>query len=235
MEDRPLESGGVEISPGVHAIPVRGATVYLVAEERLTLIDAGLPGSRQPLLSYLHGIGRSITELERIICTHGHPDHIGGVHELVGPQVEVLMHPADLAALRGTFRDVLAASHGGSRRGHFIQYLTRHPGEATPIEDGDVLPVLGELKVIHTPGHTPGSICLYAPGPRILFSGDVLTVARGRLGFASTFFSHDIKAARASVRGLASCDIEQIAFSHFPVWRNDANGAIARLVDRPKS
>lgn len=203
--------------------------MYLVAEERLTLIDAGLPGSRQPLLAYLRKIGRSITELERIICTHGHPDHIGGVQELVGPNVEVFMHPADLAALQGTFRDVLAATHGGSRRGHLIQFLTRHPGQATPIEDGQVLPALGGLEVVHTPGHTPGSICLYARLPRILFSGDVLTVSRNRLAFASAFFSHDIRTARASVRRLSAYDIEQIAFSHFPVWQTDANAAIARL------
>jgi glyoxylase-like metal-dependent hydrolase (beta-lactamase superfamily II) len=220
----------VELAPSIHAVPVRGATVFLLAEERLTLVDAGLPGSRQPLLAYLHGIGRSITELERIICTHGHPDHIGGVRELVGPHVEVLMHPADLAALQGTFRDVLAATHGGSRRGHLIQFLTRHPGQATPLTDGQLLPVAGGLEVIHTPGHTPGSICLFARGSRVLFSGDVLTVSRGHLDFASTFFSHDIRAAQASVLRLADYDVEQIAFSHFPAWQTDANAALASLM-----
>lgn len=218
------------MAPGIHAIPVRGSTVFLLAEDGLTLIDAGLPGSRAPLLAYLHGIGRSITELERIICTHGHPDHIGGVRELVGPTVEVLMHPADLAALQGTFRDVLAAAHGGSRRGHLIQFLTRHPGQATPLTDGQVLPLAGGLEVIHTPGHTPGSICLFARGPQVLFSGDVLTVSRGKLGFANNLFSHDMRAARASLVRLADLDIGQIAFSHFPAWQTNPNAALAELI-----
>ena len=56
-----------------------GADSFLIAEERLTLIDAGMVGSRRMLERHLQRLGRSLDELERIICTHGHPDHIGGV------------------------------------------------------------------------------------------------------------------------------------------------------------
>jgi glyoxylase-like metal-dependent hydrolase (beta-lactamase superfamily II) len=72
----------VELLPNVHAVKLLSCTGYLITEQRLTLIDAGLPGSRRPLERYLRRIGRGLEQLERIICTHGHPDHIGGVREL---------------------------------------------------------------------------------------------------------------------------------------------------------
>src|SRR5512146_2775375 len=96
----------MEIDPGVHAVRLRGSTAFLLAEERLTLIDAGLIGSRRPLERYLQRIGRSLDELDRIICTHGHPDHVGGVREIAGDRVEVLLHPADLEGIEVSLREV---------------------------------------------------------------------------------------------------------------------------------
>src|SRR4029453_17565679 len=93
--------------------------------------------------------------------------------------------------------------NGGGRRGHLIQYLTPAPENPVPLEDGMLLPLLGGLRVVHTPGHTPGSVCLYAERLRLLFTGDVLQVIRGRLTYASWFFSHDHAGARASVERLA--------------------------------
>lgn len=225
----------MEIGPGVHAIQLRNVNVFVLTDERLTLIDAGLSGSRPHLVRGLAELGRSEADIERIICTHGHLDHAGGVRELVdeahaaGREIEVRIHPADLAGVSLSFREALAAPQGGTRRGHVLQAMTPHPGAAVPIEDGDVLSLLGGLEVIHTPGHTPGSVCLYARGPRILFTGDVLQVRRGHLAFASPIFSHDHALARASVRRLTDFDVDTIAFSHYRPMREGAAEALAAL------
>jgi glyoxylase-like metal-dependent hydrolase (beta-lactamase superfamily II) len=222
----------MEIAPGVHQVRMVGADAFLVAEERLTLIDAGMVGSHITLERYLRRSGRRLDELERIVCTHGHPDHIGGVSELVRDRddVEVLIHPDDLAGLRLPLREALAkTSDRAVRRGRLIQYLTRAPADPTPVMDGAVLPVLGGLRVVHTPGHTPGSICLYAEQHRLLFTGDVLQVVRGRLTYASVFFSHDHAGARASVERLAALDVGIIALSHYPPWRDDCNAKLDQL------
>src|SRR3990172_6752182 len=186
----------MEIAPRLHAVRVLSGYLYLIDEPEITLIDAGLIGSGRAVRRYASKIGRSLDELTRIICTHAHPDHIGAVRELAGDrEVDVLMHPADLAGLSVRLRDAVA----NRNRGQLIAYFTRHPGEATPIEDGQVLPMLGGLEVVHTPGHTPGSVCLYARHHKPLFSGDVLQVIRRRVTFASTVFSDDMALARASV------------------------------------
>jgi glyoxylase-like metal-dependent hydrolase (beta-lactamase superfamily II) len=225
----------MEIAAGVHQVRLIGADTFLLADERLTLIDAGMVGTRRALERYLRRLGRRLDEVERIICTHGHPDHIGGLSELVKDRtdVEVLIHADDLAGLQRPLREALApAQPRAERRGRIIQYLTRAPAMPTPIEDGALLPVLGGLRVIHTPGHTPGSICLYLEDARVLFTGDVLQVHRGRLTFASAFFSHDHGAARASVERLAALDVDTIALSHYPPWRKSPTAALRELAAR---
>lgn len=220
----------MEIASGVHAIPLLGATGHLIAEDRLTLIDAGLPGSSRRLASYVAGLGRSLDDLIRIVCTHGHPDHIGGVRELSANGMDVFLHAADEAALHVTLREAVRRPS----RGKLFAYTTRTPQKTAPIADGDVLPVLGGLEVIHTPGHTPGSVCLYAARDRILFVGDALEVRRGKVGFASPIFSDDIAAARASVQRIAKRDVNTIVFGHGRPWRDDANGVLASLAERAR-
>ena len=219
----------MEIAPGVHAVRLLNVSAFLIVEPQLTLIDAGLIGSGKRVERYVQGIGRSLEDLGQIICTHAHPDHIGGVRELAGErEVEVLMHPADLAGLNVTLRDAVA----NRNRGQLIAYFTRHPGEATPIEDGQLLPMLGGLRVIHVPGHTPGSVCLYAARDRLLFVGDSLQLIRGKVTFASRVFSENLPLARASVARLADLDVETIAFSHYPPLRDGANAVLRGLADR---
>jgi glyoxylase-like metal-dependent hydrolase (beta-lactamase superfamily II) len=219
----------MEIAPGVHAVSLLNVYAFLIDEPHLTLIDAGLAGSGRRVQRQVEGIGRSLDSLARIICTHAHPDHIGGVRELAGErEVEVLMHPADLDGLDVGLRDAVA----NRNRGQLIAYFTRHPGEATPIEDGQVLPILGGLRVVHTPGHTPGSVCLYAERHRLLFVGDALQVIRGKVTYASRVFSEDLPLARASVARLAELDVETIAFSHYPPLRDGANEVLRGLAER---
>ncbi|MGI8417681.1 MAG: MBL fold metallo-hydrolase [Nakamurella sp.] len=90
-----------------------------------------------------------------IVCTHAHDDHVRVAPELAQcTGAPVLLHPDDAPVWRLTLPDVAP------------------DGELT---DGQSIAVAGtELRVLHTPGHSPGSICLYAPDLGVLFSGDTL-------------------------------------------------------------
>ncbi|MEH0638139.1 MBL fold metallo-hydrolase [Streptomyces bottropensis] len=93
--------------------------------------------------------------LRAIVCTHAHNDHVDAAPALAERTgAPILLHPDDLPLWKQT-----------------------HPGRAPDGElaDGQVLAVAGvELTVLHTPGHAPGAVCLYAPGLAALFSGDTL-------------------------------------------------------------
>jgi hydroxyacylglutathione hydrolase len=103
-------------------------------------------------------------DIKLIILTHGHSDHIASLYEIQAETgAEVAVHAADADFLEGR----------GSYSSQFgISYKTPHPPDRL-LHEGDILGINGlELTVIHTPGHTPGSICLYAPGK--VFTGDTL-------------------------------------------------------------
>lgn len=220
---------GVEIVPGVHAVQLVGSIGYLIVEDELTLIDAGCAGSHLLLRRYLRRSGRSIDEIARIICTHAHPDHIGGVRGIVGGRsVEVLMHPADATQLKMTLRRVIARPTPRA----LVGLLARGPRDPRPLHDGDVLPVLGGLEVIHTPGHTPGTICLYARARGTVFVGDALQVIRGQLSGPSHLFSVDRLLALRSIARLAALDVGTICFAHYAPWRRDPRAALRVLAER---
>lgn len=218
----------MEIVPGVHAVRVIGATAHLVVGREITLIDAGHRGSGALVKRYLARIGRPPEDIARIVCTHGHPDHIGGVAEIAAAaRATVHIHPADAARLRIGVREVLTRRTPGP----LIALLTRPLADPRPLADGDVLPALGGLVVVHTPGHTPGSVCLYAPARRLLFTGDVLQVTRGRLAPPHQVFSDDLDLARTSIRRLAQLDVDTICFAHYPPLRAGGSEALRGLVE----
>ncbi|MEA4883463.1 MAG: MBL fold metallo-hydrolase [Clostridia bacterium] len=103
-----------------------------------------------------------------IICTHGHPDHIGGVGELrriTGAKVHVGVKDAPMLACPiDTFR-ILARCGAGNDRLDADETL----------EDGETLHVGGvDFRILATPGHTPGGVCLWAPEDLVVFTGDTL-------------------------------------------------------------
>ena len=212
----------------IERIPLRRVSAHLVLEARLTLIDCGYAGSAGRIAKAIEGHGRSVAEVDRLICTHGHPDHAGSARELAAMGVPVLIHPADAAGLKTRWRDALARPS----RGRVFAAMTPDVPQTEPLLDGQIIPALGGLEVIYTPGHTPGSVCLYGARDGVLFVGDTLEARFGRVTFASSLYSDDTVTARRQVQRLASLDVRTIIFSHYPPVEERAADVLAALAAR---
>jgi glyoxylase-like metal-dependent hydrolase (beta-lactamase superfamily II) len=212
----------------VVAVPLGRVLAHLVLEPQPSLIDCGYARSRGRIEKAMSEHGRALAELARVVCTHGHPDHAGGARELAFAGIPVLIHPADGERLAITWRDMLRRP----TRGKFFAAITPEPPQTLAIEDGDILPMLGGLRVVHTPGHTPGSVCFYGARDRIVFVGDTLQRRFGRVSFASSLYSDDIGLARRTVQRLASLDVETVVFSHYPPLTEGASDTLASLARR---
>lgn len=213
---------------GVIEVQLTRVKAHLIVEPELSLIDCGYAGSRDRIADAIGQHGRSIEQLARVVITHGHPDHAGSARELAAEGIPILIHPADAVGLRTTWADVLQRPS----LGRVFSAMTPEPPNLTPIEDGDILPMLGGLRVIHTPGHTPGSVCLYGARDRVIFVGDTLQRRFGRVSFASGLYSDDHAAARRAVKRFAKLDVETIVFSHFAPLTDGAADVLAKLARR---
>jgi glyoxylase-like metal-dependent hydrolase (beta-lactamase superfamily II) len=177
--------------------PLRTVNMYaLVGEEGWALVDAGMgtPEARAALAAGLQYAGLSMGKLQAIILTHHHPDHVGLSGELQEQSgAKVYMHPIDEAAIQVIWSGTMPQRFG--RVSHFFSQhglpptelwfskvdstamrsiIRVPPSEAiTPVEDGEYLDLLGErYRVIWTPGHADGHICLFRERDGLFLAGD---------------------------------------------------------------
>jgi glyoxylase-like metal-dependent hydrolase (beta-lactamase superfamily II) len=225
----------MEIIPGVHRVPgLRGANAYLLIGLKLTLVDAGMPGSDRTILDYIEGLGLPGASLDYIVVTHHHLDHVGSlaaIRESTG--AEVLAHAADAPIITGE-RPPPPASGG------LMRFLFRLLSPVLPkarsapvdrtLQDGDRLDILGGAVVVHAPGHTPGCITLHFPAERLLVCGDVIDHRRGRLGPPPKPFTEDRDRALASLRRLAELDFEVLCPGHGPPITTGAGDQVRAMV-----
>jgi glyoxylase-like metal-dependent hydrolase (beta-lactamase superfamily II) len=156
--------GGLDITDS------RDGCIYLINLEELILIDTGAGWSVEKIVKNVENLGFESNKITKIILTHCHIDHIGGVPELrrrFNP--EIYIHKLDAPPLETGDPILTAASW----------YQTKFP--PTPVDvkldSPEEILTIGEQKIIclHTPGHTPGSISIYLDknGKRVLFGQDL--------------------------------------------------------------
>jgi len=225
-------------SPGfaVHCMTSQKiANVFLlVNNEDLTLIDTGNKDELENIRSMFDEAGYSLDHLCRVVLTHCHMDHTGSLaalrqataapvlaHEVEAPfitQESRLPSPRSgvLARLLNTFLEPLSRPEPCS-----VDQTLKH---------GDAIEGAG-LTVIHVPGHSPGSICLYHNETRSLFTGDALINMFGKVRGPVKPFCSDVREAHRSLARLAELDVETIYFSHGETVREGANEKIRSVVE----
>lgn len=228
----------MKVAENIHLIAPSWSYVYFVVGEKLAFIDTGLPQYFEHIKRYITDLGHRLLDVSLIINTHVHEDHVAcnkalkevcgaklAVHELDAKYIE---NPEDF--LTDTFRHVPppedCVREAKSWKDNVDIFL----------KDGDRIELGGlTLEVVHTPGHTRGSICLYYQERKILFSGDAL---QGTTAFVKEFglvtgLYTDLDAYIRSIQRLLNLDIDLILPGHPDIIKNsDARKELENCLER---
>ncbi len=222
----------VELAPGVWRIPTFGSSAinsFAIADDdgTVTLVDAGLKGATKRLLRSLASIRIEAHDVSRILLTHAHPDHAGGasgMRDRTGAPVS--LHCEDAPFLRAGRRPPLdqtrplarvLALAGSSQRSCLVDET---------FADGALVPVAGGIRVIHTPGHSPGHCSFLHERSGVLITGDALFNLRSRISYSFSAFCSNYTMSRTTADRLGGEQYCVAAFTHGPEIRENARDAV---------
>jgi glyoxylase-like metal-dependent hydrolase (beta-lactamase superfamily II) len=219
------------ILPGLYTFTrlVVGRVYAIEDPDGLTLIDTGLSLTPSRILKQLAELGYKPEDIKRILITHAHPDHIGGLRDLqklTGAAVYVSEGERavveDEAPIPGPPRDKMPLVFR-------IFGRPRTTFKPTPVarvlRDGDVIEeVMGGLQVVATPGHAPGHVAFWQPNKRVLFCGDVMmSLRRNKLRLPIKMVTVDMAQDKCSIRRVADLDVRVLCLGHgHPIKRDTA-------------
>jgi glyoxylase-like metal-dependent hydrolase (beta-lactamase superfamily II) len=228
----------MEVAPGVHRFGGGQVNWWALADGgRLTLIDAGLRGQWPQLASGLAEIGHTPDDVEAVLLTHAHSDHVGFAEKVRRRGATVYAHPGDKDLATGPLpRPSVSQALGllsWFRRPGFVRsaaFFTREGllwpepvAELRTFDDGEVVDVPGRPRVLHLPGHTPGSCALVVEQRDLIFTGDALVtwdVYSGRRGprLLARASNEDSEEALSSLRRLRELSVSSVLPGHGPPW-----------------
>ena len=229
-----------DVAAGIHRVEDSYTNWYLVeADDRLTVVDAGVPTSWQSLQEALGRLRRRLDDIEALVLTHGHFDHLGFAERARAELgIAVYVHENDVPLTRHPRQ----YGHERARARYFatqfkalpiVASLVRHRAwwpqpvkEVRRYRDGD-LPVPGSPRVVFTPGHTLGHCALHFPDRGVVIAGDAVvtlnpyTAATGPQ-IVSGAATVDSERALASLDALAGTGAQTVLVGHGEPWTGGA-------------
>ncbi len=227
-------SAPVKLAENVYRIGTLGPWInaYLFVEPNgeLTLVDAGLKGAPKKIVAAIESLGKKTSDVTRIVLTHAHPDHAGGLARTQRETgARVMCHGVDAPFARA------GRAPPRDRRRLSARILGMMSNKFEPCEideeiaDGQLLDIAGGLRVVHTPGHTLGHVSLLHEPSGVLICGDSLFNTRG-IGFSLAPFCSDIPLSRETAGRLGELDFEIAAFMHGPEIRERAREQVREFI-----
>lgn len=200
------------------------SNIYLVIDEVVALIDAGTGMNFETVKRNMNKLGLKPNDIRLVINTHCHFDHAGGDSDFVrAAGCEVAIHEREAELLRkGDQIITIAGGLFGRKRLEPIEV-------ARELHEGDQIDLGGiRLQILHTPGHTAGSISLFEPKQRLLFTGDtIFSDGIGRVDLPTG----DVEALQASIKRLAKLKAQKMYPGHGPTVERNAHERILKMAE----
>jgi len=208
----------MQITPTIHRIGRFVNQYLLIDNNELTLIDTGMRSNKNGILKYIKNLGFHPSNIKRILITHSDPDHYGAAKDLkdvTGCELWATQLEADAMQDATSSREITTSG--------FVKVLLsllapvmEIPAVTTEriISDGELLPILGGVKVISSPGHTPGHVSFFIPSERILIAGDAILEEKSKPAANTSGTTGDKATAVVTARMLLDLDPLVIGCGH---------------------
>ena len=225
----------VLLAPRVWRIPLIGdyTNGFMLRDEdgQVTLIDMGLPSSGKKVIAALESIGSAPSDVTRLMLTHCHPDHAGGaahVSRETGRPADI--HAADAEYVRtGTQPDVDQTSRIGKLFRRLPEPKTEKVTVGEELTDGQVVPFAGGIRVVHTPGHSPGHASYLHEESGVLITGDAIFNVLG-MRWPLKMLCSNFAMTQKTAHRLAELEYTTAAFTHGPEITKNPREEIRRFL-----
>jgi glyoxylase-like metal-dependent hydrolase (beta-lactamase superfamily II) len=215
----------------------------LYDEDHAILVDVGMPGQLEAIQTAVQKTGVQFENIDAVILTHQDVDHVGSIQDVLkalGKPVDVYAHASDKPYIEGEKEPIKMNRERVTQMLQNLPEDVRKQAEAIflnpptakvtkTVSDGDILPFFGGIKVIFTPGHTPGHISLYHQSTKTLITGDATVSQDGKILGPNQQATPDMNEALKSQKKFTAFDISKVICYHGGLCDDNVNEQFRKL------